>query len=382
MKIVRLCAGLGNTMFQYCVYLQLKKMYKDEDILVDTSYYKLTGIPFELPKVLGNLVNDYDLNEQFINDSVYIEKLNKLKFWKPLGINEYKDMGRGDLEKIYIKLIANLSFIELPLLYKEWFKDLKIISPYGYSIENAMNKFLKNEIAISESKFTKVKHGFDQLLNKVLKGEAKLKYNVIKSPDVQKRFFKQLLKGKKPDWCYYGDTKLLKSEGDTYYNIYGSPCNLEGIEDDVRDAFRFSPFDDKNNIEMAKKIVETEAVAIHARVVNFEYGMKDCLDRNYYKKAVTYIKENLKTKPVFYIFSDDSNWCKSNIDILGLKDENVTFVDFNKGVNGFRDIQLMSLCKHIIIAKSTFSWWGGFLIKNPEKIFITPIGSWPGSISF
>ena len=41
MKIVRLSSGLGNAMFQYCIYLQLKKMYKDEKIYVDTSYYEL-----------------------------------------------------------------------------------------------------------------------------------------------------------------------------------------------------------------------------------------------------------------------------------------------------------------------------------------------------
>ena len=54
MKIVRLSHGLGNAMFQYCIYLQLKKMYKDEKIYVDTSFYKLTDYPNELPKVLGS----------------------------------------------------------------------------------------------------------------------------------------------------------------------------------------------------------------------------------------------------------------------------------------------------------------------------------------
>ena len=154
------------------------------------------------------------------------------------------------------------------------------------------------------------------------------------------------------------------------------------MEDEVRSAFRFLPFDDELNKNMAENITNSESVAIHARVVNFDYGMKEILARNYYKKAVNYTKRRINRPISFFVFSDNVDWCRENLETLGLDGEDVIFVDYNKGENTFRDMQLMSLCKHIIIPNSTFSWWAGYLIENPNKIFITPYGSWPGTISF
>ena len=81
---------------------------------------------------------------------------------------------------------------------------------------------------------------------------------------------------------------------------------------------------------------------------------------------------NQRVNPDLYVvFSDDIPWCRENL--MGLiGNREVVFVDWNRKENSFRDMQLMSLCKHNIIANSSFSWWGAWLNQNESKVVIAP----------
>jgi hypothetical protein len=61
------------------------------------------------------------------------------------------------------------------------------------------------------------------------------------------------------------------------------------------------------------------------------------------------------------------DWCKENIKL-----DNARYIDWKSGEKSFEDLHLMSLCKHNIIANSSFSWWGAWLNNNPNKIVIAP----------
>jgi hypothetical protein len=114
---------------------------------------------------------------------------------------------------------------------------------------------------------------------------------------------------------------------------------------------------------------DKSSVAVHIRRgdyvtdagANYLMGV---LPIDYYQNAIAYIKEKV-SNPSFYFFSDDLEWVKQNIKT----DANAYYVDGNAD---YVDLDLMRQCGHQIIANSTFSWWGAFLNRNPDKIVIAP----------
>ncbi|GAB1766403.1 alpha-1,2-fucosyltransferase [Priestia megaterium] len=146
-----------------------------------------------------------------------------------------------------------------------------------------------------------------------------------------------------------------------------------GIEKELKKDLIFQENLDEKNKLLVNKIINENSVSIHVRrgdyYSNEKYEEKfgNIATPEYYLKAIKLIEEKVEN-PIFYIFSDDIEWAKMNLGITG----NVTYVTHNKGIDSYKDMQLMSLCRHNIIANSSFSWWGAFLNKNSEKIVICP----------
>ena len=141
---------------------------------------------------------------------------------------------------------------------------------------------------------------------------------------------------------------------------------------DIRELLlrELSPISSMNDLGCAylECIKKTNSISLHVRRGDY-LNLKNIgvLDVDYYMKAVEYIRTNVE-KPIFFIFSDDLEWCKNSLGFL----EGCIYVDRTQ--TEIDDLKLMSFCRHNIIANSSFSWWGAWLNQNPKKTVIAPKG--------
>jgi len=159
----------------------------------------------------------------------------------------------------------------------------------------------------------------------------------------------------------------------TMYGYFQNKCYFHNIASDIQKDFTFrKPLTGKNE-ELSEKIKTGNSIAIHIRRGDYLTNKSAVsnfvtCDINYYRKAIEYISSQINN-PQFYIFSDDADWVKNNINFVN---HPVSFINWNSGNESYIDMQMMSICKHNIIANSSFSWWGAWLNRNPDKIVIAP----------
>lgn len=90
--------------------------------------------------------------------------------------------------------------------------------------------------------------------------------------------------------------------------------------------------------------------------------------KEYYRKAYEHLLDFKIDK--ILIFSDDLVRAKELlIDIENFDSTKILYIE---ECNPAEQLCLMALCNNFIIANSTFSWWGAFLGKNPNKVICVP----------
>ena len=110
-------------------------------------------------------------------------------------------------------------------------------------------------------------------------------------------------------------------------------------------------------------------VSVHVRTYLDDYGrlpnnqdLHQFVGKGYYERAISQFPHDA----IFVVFSDHIEWCKehfSSIPRIFIYIEAETY---------YHDLYLMSMCTHNIIANSSFSWWGAYLNRNPNKIVVAP----------
>ena len=165
------------------------------------------------------------------------------------------------------------------------------------------------------------------------------------------------------------DPNIFKTSNNVYLSGYWqSYLYFEKINDIIRKEFSFKEQCILGIDSTLSIINNSESVSIHIRrgdyVTNKEaVDLLGCLPLSYYDNAIKLI-EKRTNEPRYFIFSDDIEWVKLNMQI-----ENSSIIETN---NELHDLALMAHCKHNIIANSSFSWWAAWLNSNNNKTVIAP----------
>lgn len=152
-------------------------------------------------------------------------------------------------------------------------------------------------------------------------------------------------------------------QSEKYFNDYSS---------EIRSDFKFKTPPQGLNLELFNKIQSLNAISVHVRrgdYVNNPETLKShgICGLDYYQNAVELIVSKVE-KPYFFLFSDEPEWVQQNLKL----DYPYEVISHNKGESSFEDMRLMSVCKHNIVANSSFSWWGAWLNNNFNKTIIAP----------
>lgn len=174
-----------------------------------------------------------------------------------------------------------------------------------------------------------------------------------------------------PHFHYWSNIKSIPR--DSYLTGYWqSEKYFLAVADQIREDFSFRLAPKDKNVELAEQIVQVNAVSLHVRRGDYVNNPKTTATHglcslDYYHASIRHIAEQIQ-QPHFFVFSDDIAWVKNNLNI----DFPHQYIDHNQGAESYNDMRLMSLCKHHIIANSSFSWWGAWLNPQVNKIVVAP----------
>lgn len=345
MNIIHIESGLGNQMLNYAEYLAIKSV-TDAECYVETMLYDILGCSegisqwngFELNRIFG--INPPDIKDYVGNEAYQriIKKVEKSRFWEkhwnypPHIVKALNDEG--------ISVSAYRGELHLPAF---WMKCTQT-EPYP-------KESLKHKIRVC---VVSTRLGF--LIQHWLE-------NVLQENKIKKRNVKDNIFIKNLNNAFMGHCMGLMQRG----------SGIESMEQELRKVFKFPEFSDSKNLKIRDLIQNSNSVSLHIRRGDFTAN-DVCYKFGYFKRAVRLIRKNVEN-PVFFVFSDPDScqWCVENLSEIGLTvSDEVYYVNHNKGTESYRDMQLMSLCKHNVITKSSFGWWAALLNANPNKITCSP----------
>lgn len=120
--------------------------------------------------------------------------------------------------------------------------------------------------------------------------------------------------------------------------------------------------------DLADALSDERSVAVHVRRGDYlELPAFQVCGSEYYRAAIETMRARVPGAQ-FYFFSDDPEWCAQAFQ----EADQTIATPVVRDENPLRDLRLMSLARHQIIANSSYSWWAAWLAKRAGQEVIMP----------
>ncbi|HEY0977967.1 MAG TPA: alpha-1,2-fucosyltransferase [Flavobacteriales bacterium] len=208
--------------------------------------------------------------------------------------------------------------------------------------------------------------------------EAEVRRARLELDDVQHRRWKRLLPMFFKDACFVERVRIH----DPAFEQLTAPVYLDGYWQneryfsDTAEALRHELFlpaaePAPRNADLMEQMGSCVSASLHVRRGDYvslpeAASFHGVCSVDYYQDSARWLVE--QGVDHFFVFSDDPDWVKTNIDLPGP----ATHINHNTGAESHWDLFLMKHCRHHIIANSSFSWWGAWLGEPAGKIVVAP----------
>lgn len=127
----------------------------------------------------------------------------------------------------------------------------------------------------------------------------------------------------------------------------------------------------KNLSNLIDLVSACNSVAVHVRrgdyITNSSASAMHLVASTSYYAASKKVVEDRTDDPIFFYFSDDLDWVRSNL--VGPND---IVMERSPDFENWWDLVIMANCKNNIVSTSGYGWWSAYLNQNKEKVVTLP----------
>lgn len=150
------------------------------------------------------------------------------------------------------------------------------------------------------------------------------------------------------------------------YNDINKLININGFKNNIKL---------KNNIYFQNKY----PISLHFRIGDYvkNTSLHPILSIDYYINSLKFLNlklDSFNEKYYLLVFGEQTNdkEIKGNIEKIKLEFPNLEIVICEYNIPDWEQMIMISLCRHNIIANSSFSWWGAYFNVGLDKIVCYP----------